>query len=45
MEGQGQHVEPVLTYRFIIDLHVVVECLFVAQMIVVFHVIIGDYVV
>lgn len=45
VEGQGQVAEPVLPSRLVIDLHVVVEGLLVAQVIVVFHMIVSNHMV
>lgn len=42
VEGQGQNLETVLSYSVIIDFHVVIEGLFVAEVKVVLHVVAGD---
>lgn len=45
VESQGQDSEPVLSYRFIVDLHVVVQGLLVTKVKVVLHVTVSDHTV
>lgn len=37
MKRQREHSKPILPYRLIVDLHVVVKCFFITQVEIIFH--------
>lgn len=45
MESERKDAKPVLTNRFVINLHVIVESFLITQVIIILHVIVGYYTV